>query len=123
MRHVSASGAPVYVVALLRDLEMSADLVAYLEAIDATLEPYGGRFDVHGGGAVEVLEDEFEGFVVLLEFPDRERARAWYRSDAYQEILPLRTRHSRTLLMIVDGVPADYRAAHLAARLRRASTT
>lgn len=110
---------PVYVLALLRDLEMCDDIVDYLKGIDATLEGYEGRFVVHGGGAIEVLEGEFDGFVVLLEFPDRDRARAWYRSDPYQKLLPLRTRHSQAIAIIVDSVPVGYRAADLAAMLRR----
>lgn len=111
---------PVYVLALMRDLEICDDIIDYLAGIDATLDPYDGCFVVHGGGAVEVLEDEFAGFIVELEFPDRERARGWYRSDAYQKLLPLRTRHSQTMVMIVDKVPAGHRAIHLAEMLRGA---
>ena len=61
----------------------NADIVKYLEEIDATLRPFGGRFAIHGGD-VEVLEGEWPGHVVLIEFPDRDSARAWYRSPTYQ---------------------------------------
>ena len=43
---------------------------------------------------VEVVEGRWPGTVVILEFPDADRARAWYRSPACQEFLPLRTNHS-----------------------------
>ena len=68
---------------------MGAEIGRYLEQIDATLEPYAGRFLVHGAQA-DVREDEFAGDLIVIAFPDRESATGWYESDAYQEILPLR---------------------------------
>lgn len=98
-----------FAVARLRNVTMGPEIAAYLQRIDATLEPFGGRFRVHGGAA-EVLEGTWPGDLVVIEFPDRERARAWYGSDAYQAILPLRTRNSETDAILIDAVPADYRA-------------
>ena len=85
------------------------EIVQYLETIDSTLEPFGGRFVVHGA-TPEVLEDEFPGVIVVIEFPDRETAKAWYESPAYQAILPLRTEHSDGTAFIVDGVKPGHRA-------------
>jgi uncharacterized protein (DUF1330 family) len=67
---------------------MGPAIVEYLQRIDATLEPFGGRFIVHGG-KMEVWEGAWPGHLIIIAFPDRERARAWYESSAYQEILPL----------------------------------
>jgi len=63
-----------YVVAHLRDVIMGPDIVAYLERIDATLAPFGGRFLVHGDhdGHVELLEGNWLGDLIIIEFPDRE---------------------------------------------------
>ncbi|MER7457569.1 DUF1330 domain-containing protein [Micromonospora sp. NPDC126480] len=93
------------------------DIHRYLERIQATLDPFGGRFRVHGP-QVDVIEGEWAGTIVVIEFPDRDAARAWYDSPAYQEILPLRTRHIEGSAIIVDGVPADYDAGRTAAYLR-----
>jgi len=41
-----------YAVAHLRSVTMGPDIVEYLQRVDATLEPFGGRFLVQGG-AVE----------------------------------------------------------------------
>ena len=101
---------PAYGVALLHDVQIGPGIVEYLERIDATLAPYGGRFIVHGARA-EVLEgDSDPGTMVVIEFPDVAHARDWYASDAYQQILPLRTENSRGNVFIVDGVDADHRA-------------
>jgi uncharacterized protein (DUF1330 family) len=107
---------PAFAVALLRDINVGPDILDYLRRIDDTLSPYGGRFRVHGG-PLEVLEGDEPGAFVLIEFPDRARAEAWYGSAAYQAILPLRTRHADSAAFLVDAVPDGYRAAELAETL------
>ena len=107
-----------YAIAHLRSVDVGPDVVEYLEKIDATLEPYDGRFLVHGG-RLEVLEGEWPGTVVVVEFPDRERATAWYESPAYQEILPLRTENAAGSAVVVAGVGPGYRAAASAEALRQ----
>jgi uncharacterized protein (DUF1330 family) len=98
-----------YAIAHLRDVDLCDDIVEYLETIDATLVPFGGRFIVHGG-PVERLEGHFKGDLIIIEFDDGERARAWYRSPAYQAILPLRTRHATGEAFFIDKVAQPHRA-------------
>jgi uncharacterized protein (DUF1330 family) len=62
-----------------------------------------------------VLEGSWPGHVIIIEFPDRERARARYESPAYQAILPLRTRNSEGDVIFADGVSAGYRATDVLA--------
>lgn len=107
-----------FALAHLRTPQLNDDIFEYLEKIQATLDPYEGRFRVHGP-APQVIEGEWPGTVVIIEFPDVDRARAWYDSPAYQEILPLRLRHIEGAAIIVEGVPVDYDPARLAAHLRR----
>ena len=91
---------------LIVDVEVT-DPVGYEEyrrGIPATLEPYGGRYVVRGG-PFEVLEGDWQPKrVVVLEFPSVERAKAWYSSAEYQQILPLRERHARSSMVLVEGV-------------------
>jgi uncharacterized protein (DUF1330 family) len=76
---------------------------AYRKEVLATVTAHGGRFIVRGG-AFTVLEGEWPmPRLVILEFPTREAAEAWYRSPAYQKILPLRLKSSTGNLVIVDG--------------------
>jgi uncharacterized protein (DUF1330 family) len=98
-----------YAVAHLSSVDVGPDIVRYLERIDATLEPFGGRFIIHSGQA-DVLEGDWPGGLIVIEFPDRNRATAWYESPAYQEALHLRTDNSDGAAIIVDGVPSDHRA-------------
>lgn len=99
-----------YAMAQLRSVDLNAEIAEYLTEIDDTLTPFDGRFLVHGR-VPEVLDGSFEGVIVVIEFPDLERAKAWYGSDGYQAILALRTRNSDGGAFVVEGVGAGYRAA------------
>jgi len=100
---------PGYALAYLRDVDFNDQIVSYLERIDATLDPYGGRFVVHGG-RLHPVEGEWTGALVVIEFPSTQAALDWYASPAYQEILALRTENSNSMATVVEGVPAGYRA-------------
>lgn len=104
-----------YAIAHLTDVTMGPEIVRYLEGIDATLAPYQGRFIIHGDQP-EVLEGTWSGDLIMIEFPDRASARAWYSSDAYQVILPLRTCNSVGPVLLVDGVSADHQATNILQR-------
>lgn len=99
-----------YAIAFVRTCELNAEIVEYLQRIDATLDPFGGRFVVHGGGAESVEGDEALD-VIVIEFPGRDERGAWWDSPDYQEILPLRNRNMKADVAFVDGVPAGYRGA------------
>lgn len=96
-------------VARLQNVNMGPAIIEYLERIDATLEPYGGRFLVHGG-KFEQLEGNWSGDLIIIEFADRATARAWYNSPSYQAILPLRMSNSEGEIIFIDTVAADHRA-------------
>lgn len=101
-----------FAIAFLEHVDLNAEVARYLQEIDATLVPFKGVFRVHGK-APEFLEGDRRGNVVVIEFPDLARARGWYRSPAYQAILPLRTRNASGFALLVDGVDAGYRARDL----------
>jgi uncharacterized protein (DUF1330 family) len=94
---------------------MAAYLIAEISITDAggyetykplaedTISVFGGTYIVRGG-EVDSLEGEaVEGRVVVLEFPDLDTARRWYRSDEYQAALRVRQATARSRLFFVDG--------------------
>ncbi|WP_433440892.1 DUF1330 domain-containing protein [Nonomuraea sp. CA-141351] len=93
------------------------EVYEYMERIQATLDPFGGLFVVHGA-PVEVREGEWPGALVIIRFPSIEQAREWYDSPAYQDILRLRADHIPGDLVLVDGVGPDHDSAAMAARMR-----
>jgi uncharacterized protein (DUF1330 family) len=77
----------------------------YRKLVPETLTPFGGRFAARGGN-LSVLEGEWpHSRLVIIEFPSRVDAEAWYRSPAYQKIISLRHKSSVGNLVIVDGAP------------------
>lgn len=103
---------PAYAVANIHQMSVNSKIVAYLKQIDATLGPYGGRFLVHGKQG-EVVEGSLPGYLIIIEFPDLKHAREWYYSEDYQKILPLRTNNSESDVVLIDGVPENYRASNM----------
>jgi uncharacterized protein (DUF1330 family) len=76
----------------------------YRKDVLATLEPFGGRPIVRGGKMTTLEGGWTPERIVIIEFPSRENAENWYNSPAYQKILPLRLKASRSHFFICDGV-------------------
>ncbi len=96
---------------------MSAYVVAQIEILDAdAYQPYLNRFlpcfERHGGELLASSKNETEIVegrwayprTVILRFPSRSAARAWYDDPEYQAIVGHRHRAANTNLVIVDGV-------------------
>ena len=83
----------------------------YVKAAAPTLAPFAGKLLVPTiellatGGEIVHLEGDFKPMrVVVIEFPNMERAQAWYDSDEYQAIINLRLEGSVGGGLIADGV-------------------
>jgi uncharacterized protein (DUF1330 family) len=77
---------------------------AYKSLVPASLAKYGGRFVVRGG-RTETLEGTWSPKrFVMVEFPDVERAKAWWASADYAEAKALRQATSHTEMIVVEGV-------------------
>ena len=112
---------PAYAIGYLRNVQFGESIIDYMQRIDATLAEFGGRFIVHGGRLTPV-EGEWDGDVVIIEFPSQQAAVEWYESPGYQAILPLRTENSESIVTLVEGVPAGYQATDGLAKLLAAET-
>jgi len=99
-----------------------ADGLTYLENVEATFKPYGGRWLVLDA-QVQVLEGAWPGSVVLMEFPDMDAATTWYNSAEYQNILHLRTGNAISDLILVDAVEADFNSSVWARQIRAAQVS
>lgn len=106
---------PSYAIAQLRDVVMGADIVAYLQAIDATLARFGGRFLIHGGPLARVEGSWPPGDLIVIAFPDRGALDGWYGSPAYRRILPLRLKSAEGDVIFVDGVMEPHKASDILA--------
>ena len=93
----------VYVVAQGR-IDDRERLTEYVGKALPTIQAGGGRvlaFDE----TPEVVEGEIaHPRTVILEFPSHEVFRAWYDSEGYQAILPLRLESAPGTLIVVNGL-------------------
>jgi uncharacterized protein (DUF1330 family) len=91
-----------YVIAQMtvHDIDMYYD---YASKLFATTGPYGGK--VLAANDAEVREGTLPHIrTVVGEFPDIDKARAWYESDGYQAIINLRKNATNGTLLIVEGI-------------------
>jgi uncharacterized protein (DUF1330 family) len=76
----------------------------YRKLTPASIAAYGGRFVVRGG-EVEGLEGDWTpGRIVVLEFENVARAKAWWSSPEYAPAKALRQKSAKTRMILVEGV-------------------
>lgn len=114
------TGPKGYAMAWLRDVRVGEDIYSYMARIESTMEPYGGEWLVHGSLPIP-LEGDCPDSVVIIAFPSPGAARRWYDSPGYQEILGLRVRNSCSDALLLEGVPAGYRALDTIEKLKAAA--
>jgi uncharacterized protein (DUF1330 family) len=60
------------------------------------------------GGPIEQLEGNWAPrAIIVVEFPDIERARTWYRSPEYAFALEVRDRALSRNLILLDGISQE----------------
>ena len=94
---------PAYVV-VRATVSDPAAYEPYKAAAQASIAEAGGRYLVRGG---EMTTTEGEGDprrLVILEFPDRATAEAWYAGPAYTHAKSLREGIAKMDAQLVDGV-------------------
>lgn len=76
----------------------------YMNASPGVTAEFGGRFVARGGETIVLEGQEPAQRIVLIEFPSLEHIKAFYHSDAYQEIKKLREGAAIGTFIAVDGV-------------------
>lgn len=93
---------PAYVVSRVRIRDAEA-MRRYVNEAPATVAAFGGRYHFRGGN-VEALEGAWEhDRLVVLEFPTKADALAWYESDMYRPLRNLRQASAETIILLADG--------------------
>ena len=91
---------PAYVVANIdvTDLETYQQ---YIPGAKATVEGHGGQFLAIDRNT-EVLEGPAPVRTIILQFPDKATAEAWYHSTDYQSVIHLRLESTQSTVVIAD---------------------
>lgn len=93
---------PAYVIVNI-DVTDPAGFALYRDAVPPVIAKHGGRYVVRGG-ETRRLEGEQEWHrVVVLEFPSRQAAEAFYADPDYAPLLAMRLAASHSDMVLVDG--------------------
>ena len=91
---------------IIVDTKIANDLEyeEYKKLAKPIVEKFGGIYRVRGG-KMETRESDLwtPTRMVVIEFPDLARARAFLDSDEYAPVRQLRHKHAECTLFIVDG--------------------
>jgi uncharacterized protein (DUF1330 family) len=91
-----------YIIAQI-DLTNVEAYQGYATKTPAIAAQFGGKF-LAKGGAAEQLEGKGRSRNVIIEFPDKEAAKMFYNSSAYQAVLPIAIQNSDREMVLVEGV-------------------
>lgn len=93
---------PAYVIVQVKVNE-PVEYEVYKSLTPTSIQAYGGRFIVRGA-PVETLEGTWApGRLVMVEFPDKATAQAWWESEEYAEAKAIRQRTAETEMILVEG--------------------
>jgi len=93
---------PAYVTALIYVEDPSA-YREYQELSPDLIARHGGRFAARSAKVTTLEGDHYAGRLVLLEFPSREAALAWYQDPDYQRIAQIRRDVAESRVLLIDG--------------------
>jgi uncharacterized protein (DUF1330 family) len=93
---------PAYIIV---DIEITnpAGYEEYKKLAGATVDKYGGEYIVRGGQPENLEGDWKPKRIVILRFPDRERAKAWLNCAEYAEPRKMRHATANSRMIVVDG--------------------
>jgi uncharacterized protein (DUF1330 family) len=74
----------------------------YQDQVPATLALFGGQY-VSRGTPEAIIGEVPSPRVVVLEFPSREKALAWFHSPEFQRILAIRNEASTSRVYFLEG--------------------
>ena len=96
-----------YVIFIKESMHDEVEMARYKAAVGASFKGHSPGF-LAAYGELEVVEGAPAEGVVILEFADMEKARAWYHSPAYQEAARHRFAGAVYRGLIVEGIaPAE----------------
>lgn len=93
---------PAYLVGLV-DITNPEGYPDYSSRTPDVVLKHGGRFLARGGRS-EKLEGKLDPQrIVLIEFPSFEQAKAWYESEDYRPLIPIRQANADADMLLVEG--------------------
>ena len=76
----------------------------YMKVAPGIINKYGGKFIVRGGQTITLEGPEEKWRIVVVEFPDLEKAREFYHSQDYADARKIREGAALAQFVAVEGV-------------------
>lgn len=80
---------PAYVVSMM-SIHDPETYAKYTSRTPPIVKKYGGRFLTRGEAVTCVEGQDYDGRLVILEFPDKGAVEAWFADPDYQEAMAFR---------------------------------
>jgi uncharacterized protein (DUF1330 family) len=84
-----------------------AAMERYVAGAPATVARFGGRYLVRASAATALAGSRDDDRIVVLEFPTKQDALAWYHSPEYRDLRDLRWPAAGATILLADGVTPD----------------
>lgn len=94
---------PAYVIVQV-DVHDAGTYERYKALAPASIAAHGGRYLVRGGRTEQLEGAWHPARLVVLEFPDAERARQWWASEEYTPAKAIRQGCASTEMLLVEGL-------------------
>jgi uncharacterized protein (DUF1330 family) len=94
--------APAYTVAEV-EVTDPATFQKYGEATRSSIPAAGGRF-IARGGKTFVVNGPPPKQIVLIQWDSLEKAQAFFESDSYKQLVPIRDKGSNFRAFVIEGV-------------------
>jgi len=76
----------------------------YIKVTPGIIAKYGGRFIIRGGKAVTLEGPEEKWRIVVIEFPDLQKAKDFYNSADYADAKKIREGAALAQFVAIEGV-------------------
>ena len=86
------------------DVKDPVEYARYKDMAAPVVASFGGRYLARGGKTETLEGDWIAKRLVILEFPEAERAKAWLNSQEYTAARALRHKTAVSNMIVVDGV-------------------
>jgi uncharacterized protein (DUF1330 family) len=94
---------PAYVIANVKKITDPAVYKEYLTRITPMIFAHGGKFLALGGSPQPLQGNWNPNWIVILEFENLAKARAWWDSKDQREMQILRQQSTETDIILVEG--------------------
>jgi uncharacterized protein (DUF1330 family) len=93
---------PAYVIVEV-DIHDHREYEEYKKLTPAAISAFDGKFIVRGGKTIPLEGNWNPERIVVLEFPNTQRAFEWWDSELYSRAKLIRQRSAKTKMIIIEG--------------------